>query len=221
MPHVLQMLEPRNCYIPTKRVVDEADALGSNRCYQDLRHLGWRDVRFYLSLEDELLSLIDASKRRLPEDNGNEVDGAEREDLAERVVDDFLERKNQSEMEVVGFLDFGVYSCVAAISACSCVPVSSCNGGEFGGYHNEEHPVVVFHARPSRCTLLNVAAEQARVEVWHHDKVAVVGSEDVDGLRRFAYALLDFHRTIKPDKIQSNLPDHLFEQADSQLKLGL
>lgn len=212
------MLEPGKCRIPPKSILDDADALGGNRSYRDLRYLDWHAVGFYLSLEDVLLALIEDAKRK-PETLAD--DDGENDDIAERVVDEFLEDKDPSEMDLVGFLDFGIYSCVSALSACSCVPVSSCNGGVFGGHHNSAHPVVAFHARATRCTLLNAAAEEAEVDLWHHDdEVAVVGSEDVDGLRRFARALLDLHRKIPADKIQrSGQPER--SVSDSQLELGL
>lgn len=214
------MLEPGKCHIPQKRILDDADALGGNRSYRDLRYLNWHSVGFYLSLEDVLLALIE-DKRKLEAPADADDGYGETEDIAERMVDEFLEDKIQSDMDLVGFLDFGLYSCVAALSACACVPVSSCNGGVFGGHHNSAHPVVAFHARATRCTLLNAAAEQAEVDLWHHDdEVAVVGSQDIGGLRRFARAVLDLHRTIPADKVQrSGRPER--GVSDSQLKLGL
>ncbi len=43
-------------------------------------------------------------------------------------------------------LDIGVASAVIALSAARCIPCSSCNGGAYGGSHQERHPVIAFYA---------------------------------------------------------------------------
>lgn len=50
-------------------------------------------------------------------------------------------------------LDLEAAGAVAALSAASCVPVASCNGGAFGGTHSEGAPVVAFYCRPAALAL--------------------------------------------------------------------
>jgi hypothetical protein len=45
-------------------------------------------------------------------------------------------------------LDVGVASTVVALSPLGCVPLSSCNGGCYGDFHHESHPLIVFCAKP-------------------------------------------------------------------------
>ncbi len=44
-------------------------------------------------------------------------------------------------------LDLGVAGTVHALAASGCLCGSSCNGGAFGGFHSESHPLVVLSQR--------------------------------------------------------------------------
>ena len=60
-------------------------------------------------------------------------------------------------------LDVGVASTVICLSAAKCVPFSSCNGGAFGGRHQEAYPLAAFFAKIRTAELVLATAEEVNV----------------------------------------------------------
>jgi hypothetical protein len=146
--------------------------LGCNRMYMDLRRLSWTEAKQVLADETRLTSRI-----------ANAEDPEEEVSIIEEEYD-------ESGVELYG-LDLGVASTVIALSAARCVPFSSCNGGAFGGRHNEAHPVVASYVRPATANLLlEVAAEiDIGLESSAHGWL-VLFSDDVRKFPRLADAMI-------------------------------
>lgn len=146
--------------------------LGCNRMYMDLRRFSWTEAKQALADEARLITRIVSA-----------------EDLEEELAV-IEEEYDESGVELYG-LDIGVASTVIALSAARCVPFSSCNGGAFGGSHNEMHPVVAFYARPATADLLLQVAHEIDIGLescaqgW-----LVLFSDDVRKFPRLAEAII-------------------------------
>src|SRR5438093_642215 len=88
----------------------EDSGLGCNRLYLDLRSLSWAEAERVFSLEGTLISRVE---------NADDPE-VECEVIEEELLED--------DENLFG-LDLGVAAAVVSLSACGCIPCSSCNGG--------------------------------------------------------------------------------------------
>lgn len=148
------------------------ELFNGNNHYKDLRGKTWQQAQRAYQLEQDLFAKIDAC----------------RSDAAEHLVRQEMLRLG----EMFEGLDAGTAAAVYAISAGSGIPVSSCNGGCFGGGHSELFPVVSFWWHPSKVPLLRECAKQARLSMWlHHRGEVVVGARTIRRMLSFAGAILE------------------------------
>jgi hypothetical protein len=145
--------------------------LAGNRFYRDLRGFGWEDVRRALDLERSLVDRIQAAD-----------DPAAAESDFDELRLQFLDP-----IEELCGLDVGVASAVLAISALGAIPVSSCNGGCFGGPHQARHPYVAFYLPKDRAARALDLAEAADIGLFvDQNGIAQVYGRAIRDLLRFA-----------------------------------
>ncbi|WP_027553442.1 hypothetical protein [Bradyrhizobium sp. Cp5.3] len=160
----------RLCW-PRAAEVEAETNPGCNRDYQDLRNLSWDDVETISALEAELVARLEAA---------TDLD-AEYEAISDELYDD---------PEGILGLDIGVAATVATLSAAGCIPISSCNGGAYGGHHHENYPVVAFFAKAGRLDLLLECAKEADVGLENDESgLLMLYSNDIRKMRFFADAL--------------------------------
>lgn len=155
-----------------------------NHEYIDLRGLTWREARLVLQVEAELIFRIEASGIIEPNISATGEEGGwdEPPEAAETMFG----------------LDAGVASSVVALSAARCVPVSSCNGGAFGGLHHEAHPLVAFFTRPEAVPLLLDCARAAGAGLVCQDSGNLcLYADDVRAMPLFAKAVADQSRRFR------------------------
>ena len=150
---------------------EEQGYLAGNRSYRDLRGSGWEDVRRALDLERALVDRIEA---------------ADDPAAAESEFDELRLQALDPIEELCG-LDVGIASAVLAISALGAIPVSSCNGGCFGGPHQARHPYVAFYLPKDRAARVLDLAEAADIGLFvGQDGIAQVYGRAIRDLLRFA-----------------------------------
>lgn len=89
-------------------------------------------------------------------------------------------------------MDIGVASSVVALSSAGCVPFSSCNGGAFGGSHDEDHPLVAFYTLPEMVELLLETAQEANVGLENEDEGSLLlYADDIRNMRNYANGLIN------------------------------
>ena len=178
--------------------------LGGNRLYIDFRRLPWNEAHRVYAVEGNCIKRIVGAMH--PE---------KEYEMIEREFED------GDSIGIFG-LDIGVASTVIALSSARCVPCSSCNAGAFGGYHNEEYPLVVFYARTEMRILLLECAEAAgtgleNTEFGH----VIVYADDIRMMRVFAEAIIErrsaFRQLIFLKGKRSQLENYLSDKK--QLKL--
>jgi hypothetical protein len=156
---------------PEEDECDHDAGLGGNRNYEDMRGMTWPDVDLIMDIENVALTRIFAS------DKPDEEEGL--------IEEEFLEDPEWP------MFDIGVASLVSALSACGCVPFTSCNGGVFGGArHHELYPLVAFHCLPKSIDLIIEAAKATGVGLEKGGNGAVVAfASDIRNMMTFAQAL--------------------------------
>lgn len=153
---------------PTRmRWPSESEGRGAVFCgnndYIDLRGANWDTARLVRAREGivieawERLGGYAARKKQLP------------------MVEDF--------MRLSGGLDLGMVSAVFAIAAAGGVPVSSCNGGAFGGTHLSNSPGLAFWWRTSAIDTLLECIEAAGMSTWMYNYGAITVGGDY--IRRY------------------------------------
>lgn len=176
---VFRRLDGDSLRWPEQAEATDDSGLGGNRAYSDLRRLSWTDARKAFALEGELIARIE---------------NAEDSDAACDAIDEEL---NESDDHLFG-LDIGVASTVVCLSAARCVPFSSCNGGAFGGRHQEAYPLVAFFAKAQMVDLLLTAATNADIGLENHASgYAMAYSDDIRKLRNFAGYLISQRQLFK------------------------
>lgn len=176
---VFRRLDGNSLCWPEQGEATDDSGLGGNRAYSDLRGLSWTDAKRAFALEGELIARIENS-----DDSDAEYD----------VIDEEL---NESEDHLFG-LDVGVASTVVCLSAARCIPFSSCNGGAFGGRHQEAYPLVAFFARAQMVDLLLTAATNADIGLENHvSGYAMAYSDDIRRFRNFAGCLISQRQSFK------------------------
>jgi hypothetical protein len=176
---VFRRLDSESLRWPKQGEASDDSGLGGNRAYSDLRRLSWTDAKKAFALEGELIARIENA-----EDSDAECDA----------IDDEL---NERDDHLFG-LDVGVASTVVCLSAAGCVPFSSCNGGAFGGRHQEAYPLVAFFAKAQMVDLLLTAATNADIGLENHASgYAMAYSDDIRKFRNFAGHLISQRQLFK------------------------
>ncbi|MDR6530252.1 hypothetical protein J2800_000988 [Caulobacter rhizosphaerae] len=148
-------LVPERLSWPEPGTAGHDSALGGNRHYFDLRHVGWRDVSRMIGEEAPYLVRL-----RQASDVEDEM-GAIVEELEERLVE-------ECEDPLWG-LDLGVAVATLALAASGCITFSSCNGGVFGEErHLESYPLIAFHMRSRIAPLIASAARASGAGLAMH-----------------------------------------------------
>lgn len=167
---ITRSADPAWCDWPSSdRVEDDRHPLG-NHDYRDLRWISPYDAERVAELESELVERVRGAAS--PEDEM-------------KLVDDELYEDPDG---LLG-LDLGVAGAVAALASIGCIPVASCNGGAFGGWHHEDHPLVAFYAPRTLVPTLLRSATEASVGLDNHEGALLLYADGVDGLMAFAGAL--------------------------------
>jgi hypothetical protein len=104
----------------------------------------WGEARRVFTLESDLIDRIEKA---------TDID-AESES-----IEDYLYRRAEN----LHGLDLGIASTVICLSAARCVPFTSCNGGAFGGRHQEAYPLAAFFARSRTTEQILVSAGEADI----------------------------------------------------------
>lgn len=126
-----------------ERAAEDGD-LDGNKAYDDLRGMTWDDVLETLDRERTIVSgLLDASNP-----------GESYEKFEE-------ERLNDLGADLLWGLDPGVAASTIALSALGAIPISSCNGGVYGGKHLEAYPLIAFYIAAASPDVLLAYAEVA------------------------------------------------------------
>ena len=182
---VFRRLDGDSLRWPEQGEATDDSGLGGNRAYSDLRRLSWTDAKKAFALEGELIARIENA-----EDSDAECDAID-------------EELNESDDHLFG-LDVGVASTVVCLSAARCIPFSSCNGGAFGGRHQEAYPLVAFFAKAQMVDLLLTAATNADIGLENHASgYAMAYSDDIRKLRNFAGHLISQRQLFKGVRLRT------------------
>jgi hypothetical protein len=170
--------------IPITRVVDgtrlcwpspeerRSETLGGNRDYSSIGRVTWAEVNEAIEEEREAIDRL------------AEVDDPE------FAYEEWVEACYE-EPFLFGY-DLGTNALSAALAAARCLPVYSCNGGAFGGSHNDAYPLVGFFCRPAVFPFVNAAAESTSVGLeYNHANGLNAFARDVDSLIGMAAALFE------------------------------
>jgi len=169
---IARSVSANNLHWPTRGEASDEGSLGGNRSYLDLRDFTWAEAARLYEKEAQLIERLEAA--------------ADLDAEYELIEDELYE-----DDEGLFGLDIGVASAVLALSAAGCIPCSSCNGGAYGGSHNELYPVVGFYAKARQIDLLLRCAEEAAVGMEHGPQGAViVYADDIRRMPVFANTLI-------------------------------
>jgi hypothetical protein len=149
-----------------------SETLGGNRDYCDFDDLEW----------DEVVELIQGEKALIAQLYlAPDVEKAY-EDWLEEIFDDF-------DGKFLG-LDLGVNALTAALKALGCLPFYSCNGGAFGGCHNDDYPLVAFFCTPELLEGVMASAKSTEVGLeMNHAGGVTAYARDVEALIAMAESL--------------------------------
>ncbi len=149
--------------------------LAGNKAYDDLRGMTWDDVFETLVCERAVVAVLTAAP-----------------DPDEAYETFEVDRLSEWGADALWGLDPGVAAATIALSAMGATPISSCNGGAFGGEHLEAYPLVAFYvASASPDTLLACAdAAQAGLALDAHGCAQLFG-ETCAPLLAFAFAAIE------------------------------
>ena len=166
------------------------------RGYIDMRGLTWEDACEALRLEQDILLRAEG-----------DLAGA-----GEALSDD--------EYYALYGLDVGVTAAVVALSAASCAPFTSCNGGVG---HHEAHPAIGFYCRKGRVRSLLNAAEVASCGLVNGEGgFLVLYAASVAPLLLFAEELIGMKDQLKPlSRPYTRRKRQLPNRNPAQLTLGL
>ena len=162
--------------------------------------VGWREVKSLLDDETELVARFSEAE--------------DTESAYERWLD---ETEDDIEGPLLG-LDLGTNALVAALKASRCLPYYSCNGGAFGGHHNDSHPVVAFFCRSSILDLIVKAAEMANAGLEHNwsGGLSIYG-ESVGALLATASAVYSRRKPITAVRLRQAKIIHQSDNGQSAL----
>ena len=178
---VLRNLEPGELACTDEFAENADDLLAWNSEYADLCGLTWSDSERVFSLESDLIRRIEESTHF---------------DTESEPIDDELFHSPEN---LYG-LDLGVASTVVCPSALSCIPLTSCNAGIYGGTHQEDYPLVAcFANHPSVEKLLAAAGESSLGLKTGPDGSLVLYADDIRAFTIFAERLISAHRRTKDE----------------------
>ena len=161
-------LTPSHLLWPHGSEVDDGKAPCCNHSYCDMRGVDWETAELALEQESELLE---------------ELAIADDTEKAANAISDLL--YDDCDTLLMGF-DMGVGATIYVLSAIGCIPISSCNGGAFGGHHHEDYPLIAFYARAKHVRHLVSAAKAAHVGLDEHEGLPQVYAQDIRNLHVFA-----------------------------------
>jgi hypothetical protein len=177
---IVRAVNAASLYWPGEHETGNGTSLAGNLEYQDFRQMTWDEAHDLHGLEAQLIARIEAA-----EDSDAEYN---------LIQDELYEDINGG----LWGLDIGIASTVAALAAIGAIPFSSCNGGAFGGFHAEEHPLLVFFARPHMIPLLLDLAAQCEIGLENSDGGSVLAyAADIRKMPLFAKRILDQHEPIE------------------------
>lgn len=164
---------------PNKRIL-RSESLGGNRDYYPIGRMGWKEVQETINDEVAILQLI----------LGSEDPEAEHENWEESTYE-------EPDGGLLG-LDLGTNSLSAALSASGCVTFYSCNGGIFGGHHNDSHPVIAFYCPRDIFPVILESSVFANTGLYHgHSGGIAVYSRRVTSFVKMAKSLYRARRLIR------------------------
>lgn len=167
---------------------DDASDLGytGNREYADMRGLTWADAEETFQEEQLLITRIEAAQSA--------------EDEYSIILDELCE-----DFGCLHGLDIGVAATVVALSAAGCIPISSCNGGAFGDFHHESHPLVALYVRPESFSTLLQGALDAGAGFSNGDSgEAIIYATSIAIMMKFAKLLIDRHADFSSPAIHTS-----------------
>jgi hypothetical protein len=150
----------------------EEDDLGCNRSYCRLPKIGWRRVEKSIREERQVIDRLSATPDYLA------------------AYDEWCDARESGGGEALIGLELGVNALVAALRAGRCLPFYSCNGGAFGGEHQESCPAVAFYCRAELLPFIIEAAEESDVGLVPSHWVAMAAyAQNADALIDMAVRL--------------------------------
>ncbi|MEA2895968.1 MAG: hypothetical protein QOJ84_1583 [Bradyrhizobium sp.] len=160
----------------------ESETLGGNRSYSEVENEGWNEVAQFIEEESGIIESLYASE---------DVEAAHEAWME----DDF------DDPALYGF-DLGTNALTAALVAARCLPFYGCNGGAFGGAHNDAHPIVAFFCRNEIFPFIDAAAQRSNAGLEHNHAGGIsVFGRDVDTLMLMASSLYDLRSEIDAVRI--------------------
>jgi hypothetical protein len=161
----------------------ESETLGGNRDYSEVEVEDWNEVAELIEEERDIVESLYSSK---------DVEAAHEAWMEDEFEDPVL----------FGF-DLGTNALTAALAAARCLPFYGCNGGAFGGDHNDAYPIVAFFCRKEVFPYIDAAAQSsnAGLEYNHAGGISVFGRE-VDTLLMMASSLYELRSEI--DAVRRN-----------------
>lgn len=158
-----------------------SENVGMNHSYYPLPLCSWKDVKSYIEEEKVLLRDLGSQPESEPDEEWDDED----------VWDDSL----------LG-LDPGTNALTAALRASKCFPFYSCNGGAFGGHHNDWHPVVAFYCRVPILPFVLAAAEASDCGLQHNHAHGITAySAVIDRFLDMAERLYDMRTAIQKTRV--------------------
>lgn len=143
----------------------------------ELGRIPWTEVREFIDQERKVIGEISRAQDW------------------ESLYEEWLEESYEN-LPLLGF-DLGTNALCASLAAARCLPFYSCNGGAFGGYHNDTYPVVVFFCRAPIYPFIAAASEKADVGLeYNHAGGLTAFGKEVDALIDMAAALYDMRTQI-------------------------
>jgi hypothetical protein len=162
----------------------ESETLGGNRSYAQVGIDGWDEVAAFVEEERQIVEKLHAS------------------DDVEAAHEAWMEEDYEAPV-LYGF-DLGTNALTAALAAARCLPFYGCNGGAFGGDHNDTHPLVAFFCRAEIFPFVFAAAERSGTGLeYNHARGITAFGQNVEALIAMAASLYDLHSHIDAVSIAS------------------
>jgi hypothetical protein len=161
-----------------------SETLGGNRSYSGLSGIKWLEVREFVSQERAVISRLEGA------------------DDWEATYADWCD-ECEDEPFLFGF-DLGTNALSGALCAARCLPFYGCNGGAFGGDHNDSYPLVAFYCRPAIFPFVESAASASGtgLEYNHTGGINAFG-RNVDGLINMAEELCRLGTQISAVRVRT------------------
>lgn len=181
---VTREIDPKLLSWPKRGEAQDDYGLGGNRLYTDLRGFSWHEALQFDKIEAAYITRI--------------------EELSSFETEPFTDY----ELYAIAYLDIGVATVVATLSAAKCIPFNSYNAGAFGDNHSANYPFVAFYAREETINILLECADTSdvgleNVQVMDKDDGPIlVYADDIRKMRTFADTMIkrrrDFQKLRSP-----------------------